>query len=252
MRNKTKVYITAITLALILSLVLVSMETAAGSITLTPTTQAPGGSVSVGGTSFGATKAVGIGFGAEVAGSDANMAYTGTGTGPYSGRISHYPIKPGSFVLTSDTSAGGGGGIVSTYTDAGDGTTTWSYDGTVMGTINYVTGVWSRSSTVDVTGILANYTATYTRYQYNVTPSAGVTSTGAGAFTASITVPTVADGNYVVTAIDTQGNRAFATLGVNSTIPEVLPLGLMLILSLAAVVVGSRYFGKQNKIENRS
>jgi len=49
-----------------------------------------------------------------------NMAYSGTGMGPYSGRVSNYPIKPGSFVLYSDTTTGGG--LVSTYNDNGDGT----------------------------------------------------------------------------------------------------------------------------------
>src|SRR3990172_5852496 len=99
---------TTITLLLMLSLVLVSIAAAAGSITLTPTAQAPGASVSVSGTSFGATKAVGMGFGAEMAGSNANMAYNGTSDGLiWSGRISNYPITPGSFILTSDTGTGG-------------------------------------------------------------------------------------------------------------------------------------------------
>jgi len=41
----------------------VPFSVAAGSITLTPTTQAAGSTVTVAGTSFGATKAVGIAFG---------------------------------------------------------------------------------------------------------------------------------------------------------------------------------------------
>ncbi len=246
MRNKTKVYITTITLFLIISLVLVSMAAAAGSITLTPTAQAPGASVSVSGTGFGATKSVGIGFGAEVAGLDYNMAYTGTGMGPYTGNVSG-PIKPGSFVLFSDTTAGGG--IVSTYTDNGAGITIWSYDDTPMGTINYVTGVWTRTSTVDVSGIETNYTATYTRYQYNLTSAAGVTTSASGTFDTSIIVPpAVADGNYNVNAIDTGGNRATAVLGVSAAIPEVLPIGVIMLLSSIAVIVGSRYLGKQPKI----
>jgi hypothetical protein len=247
MQHKTKMYTTAIMAFLTLLLVLASITAtavAAGAITLTPTTQGPGSAVTVDGTGFGATKAVGIGFGAEVAGSDTDMAYSGTGMGPYAGRVSNWPIKPGSFVLTSDTSSGGGGGIISTYTDAGDGTTIWSYDGTVMGTIDYVTGNWSRTTTVDVTGIAANYSATYTRYQYNVTPAAGVTTLGSGAFTASITVPSVADGSYTVTAVDTQGNKATATLVVDHNIPEGLTVGVMVALSSVAVVVGTRYFKK--------
>jgi hypothetical protein len=248
MQHKTKVYITAITAFLMLSLALVSIAAAAGAITLMPTTQGPGASVTVDGTGFGATKDVGIGFGAEVADSDTDMAYTGEGTGPYSGRLSHWPIKPGSFVLYSDTTAGGG--IVSTYTDAGDGTTLWSFDGTPMGTIDYTTGEWSRSSTVDVSGIPTNYSATYTRYAYNVTPVAGVTTLASGAFTASITVPSVANGNYAVTAVDTQGNVASATLVVDDAIPEGLTVGVMVIVSAVAVVVSIRYFRKQPKIKS--
>ena len=190
---------------------------------------------------------MGIGFGAEVAGSDANMAYSGTGMGPYSGKVSNYPIKPGSFVLTSDTTSGAG--LVSTYIDNGDGTTTGSFEGAV-GTINYVTGVWTRITTVDVTGIATIYSANYTRYAYNVTSAAGVTTIASGTFSASITVPAVANGNYNVTSIDTQGNRATATLNVNSAIPESLTVGAMVLLSSIAVIVGSRYFQKRPRIAN--
>lgn len=230
---------------LMLSIVLavIPLANAAGAITLTPTAQAPGASVTADGMSFGATKNVAIGFGAEVNSSDTDMEYTGEGMGPYKGRLSNWPVKPGSFILYSDTTAGGG--IVSTYTDNGDGTTLWSYDGTPMGTINYTTGEWSRSSTVDVSGIDTNYSATYTRYEFNVTPAAGVTTLASGAFSASITVPTVANGEYAVTAIDTAGNIATATLTVDSAIPEGLTLGVMLALSTIAVIVSTRYFRKR-------
>jgi hypothetical protein len=246
MQYKTKVYITAITAFLMLSLTLVSIAAAAGAITLTPTTQAPGASVTVDGTGFGATKRVAIGFGAEVNSTNFNMAYTGEGMGPYSGRLSYWPVKPGSFVLYSDTTAGGG--IVSTYTDNGDGTTLWSFDGTPMGTINYTTGEWSRSSTVDVSGIDTNYSATYTRYEFNVTPAVSVTTLASGAFSASITVPSVANGAYAVTAVDTAGNIATATFTVDDEIPEGLTLGVMVLLSGVAVVVSTRYFRKRLKL----
>jgi len=247
MRLRTKTYLIAVTAFSLFSLSLASIAGGAGSLTLPSTPQAPGGSVPVSGTSFGATKPIGIGFGAEVAGRDSNMSYTGTGTGPYSGKVSHYPIKPGSFVLISDTTAGGAG-IVSTYTDNGAGITIWSYDDTPMGTINYVTGQWSRTTTVDVTGIVANYTATYLSYQYNATPAAGVTTTASGTFATSITVPTVTNGIYNVTAIDTGGNRAVATLTVDVTIPEGLTVGVAVLLSSFAVVAGSRYFRKPPRI----
>jgi len=219
-------------------LLAIPVVSAASAITLNPTSQAPTGSVNVSGTSFGATKSVGIGFGAEVAATDFNMPYTGTGMGPYTGNVSG-PIKPGSFVLFSDTTAGGG--IVSTYTDNGAGITMWSYDDTPMGTINYVTGVWTRSSTVDVSGIETNYTATYTRYQYNVTSAAGITTSASGDFTAPITVPAVADGTYTVTAIDTQGNRATSPLTVAAVIPENISLIAIMLLFGIAAVVGARY-----------
>lgn len=248
MRLRTKTYLIAVTAFSLFSLSLASIAGGAGSLTLPSTPQAPGGSVPVSGTGFNSTKAVGIGFGAEAAGSNTNMAYNGTADGlTWSGRISKYPIKPGSFVLTSDTTAGGAG-IVSTYTDRGDGTTTWSYDGSTMGTINYVTGQWSRTTTVDVTGIAANYTATYISYQYNATPAAGVTTTASGTFATSITVPTVTNGSYNVTAIDTGGNRAVATLTVDVTIPEGLAVGVAVLLSSFAVVAGSRYFRKPPRI----
>jgi hypothetical protein len=232
-----------------LSLTSVSFAAAAGAITLDPTTQAPGAAVSVSGTSFGATQSIGIGFGTEVPGSDTNMAYTGTGMGPYTGRVSNYPIKPGTFVLTSDTSAGGG--LVSTYTDNGNGTLSGSFEG-ATGTINYVTGVWTRMTTVDVTGIATNYGATYTRYQFNVTPAGGAATDGAGAFTASITVPTVTSGTYTVTAIDTNGNIATSSLVVSvDTVPESWSMGVVMLISAVAVVIGAGYFRKRPKAYNR-
>ncbi len=97
--------------------------------------------------------------------------------------------------------------------------------------------------------IVTNYTATYTRYQYNVTSPAGIITDASGGFTISITVPAVADGTYNVNAIDTQGNRAPAPLTVNITIPEVLPLGFILLLSAVAIIVRLRYIGKQSRIE---
>jgi hypothetical protein len=248
MRLKIKSLVTAIVLCSVLSLILVSIALAAGSITLTPSTQLAGASVSVAGTSFGNAKAVGIGVGAEVAGSDSNMNYSmvaGSSGLNWTGRLSHYPVKPGSYVFTSDT---GSGGIQSTYTDRGDGTCMWSYDGSVMGLINYVTGVWYRATTVDVSGIAALYSATYTYYQYNATPAAGINTGATGTFTASITVPmALTNGNYNVTAVDTSGNKATTTLTVNGAVPEILPIGLVALLAGAAVIAGSRHSTKLAK-----
>jgi hypothetical protein len=255
MRLRTKSCILAITVSAAFSLVLLSVAVAAGSITLTPGTQAAGGSVTVTGTGFGATKSVSIGFGSEVAGSDSSMAYSEVG-GPggslglnWTGRLSHYPVKPGSYVFTSDT---GSGGIVSTYTDLGDGTCSWSYDGSVMGRINYVTGVWYRGTTVDVTGIAALYSATYTYYQYNVTATGGVTTNSTGGFTTTITVPTaVTNGNYNVTAVDTSGSKGVSLLAVNGVIPEGFPIVLIMLLTATAVIASSYYFRKRPSIPTK-
>jgi hypothetical protein len=255
MQDKTRAFIATILMLAIFSLSLVSMAAAAGAITLTPSTQAAGGSITVAGTGFGATKAVAIGVGAEVAGSDSTMAYSevggpgGSGGLNWTGRLSHYPVKPGSYVFTSDT---GSGGIVSTYTDLGDGTCSWSYDGSVMGRINYVTGVWYRGTTVDVTGIAALYSATYTYYQYNVTIAGGVNSTASGTFSTSITVPaSVANGNYNVTAVDTSGNKGVSTLTVSGVIPEGIPTVFIMLLTATAVIAGSYYFRKRPSIQTK-
>jgi hypothetical protein len=247
MQHKKKAYAIAIMAFLTLSLVLaaIPMASAAGAITLTPTAQAPLASVSVAGTGFGATKAVGIGFGAEVTVTGESVSVTGSGTGPWTGILAYHPIKPGSFSLMSDTS-----GVVSYYTDNGDGTLASTSTYFVSGTINYATGVFSRTSTTDLSSYTLIHTASYTRYQNNTTPAAGVTTLASGSFTASITVPSVANGNYNVTAIDTSGNRATATLGVDSAIPEGLTFGVMMLLSSVAVVVGSRYFRKRSRIKS--
>lgn len=235
-------------LILSLSAVALSSTAGAGTVNLSSSTVAAGGTVTISGTGFGATKTIGIALGNEIAGSDVNMAYSGTGTGPYSGTISNKPIKPGSFVLTSDTSTGGGGGIVSTYTDTGTGTTTWSYDGTVMGTINYATGAWSRTSTVDVTGIAANYSATYTRYQYNLTPAAGVTTTATGTFSTSITVPNVSNSTYTVTVVDASGTIGTTTLIVSGVVPEGFTTGIVILLTISAVLLSSLALRKRSSV----
>lgn len=254
--------ILAILAAAVLLFVLaaVPQTSGAGNITLTPTTQDKGLQVTVAGTNFAAGVAIGIGFGAEV-----QFNYTAydpfaepTPGWPYSGRwdealdppwisngtTPHWPVKPGSFELTSDTTPDGG--IVSNYWDQGDGTTMGSFE-SARGTINYSTGQWSRMSTVDLTAYRHIYFANYTYYEYNVTPAAGVTTDGSGAFSAVIDVPTVADGDYTVTVVDAVGNIATATLNV---VPESLTLAVMLLLSTVAVIVSMRYYRKRPKWQN--
>jgi hypothetical protein len=108
---------------------------------------------------------------------------------------------------------------------------------------------FSRISTADLSGYTLIHIANYTRYQNSVTPAAGVTTNATGSFTASITVPNVVDGNYNVTAIDAKGNRATSALPL-VVIPEGLTIGVMMLLSSIAVVVGSRYFWKRTRIES--
>lgn len=243
-RKKVKTTVLLAFLALSMFLAVVTMECAAApAITLNPTAQAPGASVSVSGSDFGATKAVGICCGAEAAVvNELCPTATGSGAGPWTSRLAYAPIKPGSFQLQSDVE-----GVIVQYTDNGDGTLSSTSTYFVSGTINYVTGVFSRTSTTDLSSYTIIHTANYTRYQHNVTSAGGVTTNAAGAFTCSITVPSMPNGVYSITAISTQGNRAVASLGVDSSIPEGFTIGAMLMLSSVALIVGSHYLRKQSK-----
>ena len=248
MKNKTKAYITCITAFLVMSLAMMSVVAGAGSITLTPASQSAGASVSVAGTGFGATQAVGIGFGQEVVVTGENHTIDNpTGTGPFTVIANHYPFKPGSFsfhcTVTSSSNV-----VESDYTDNGDGTLTSSSTYALNPFVNYVTGAFGRSTTSAWDGYTVVFTASYTYYQYNVTPATGVTTSASGAFTASITVPNVAAGTYTVTAIDTSGNRATSSLTVTGAIPETLTIGVVAVLSTFVTLVSIRYFREQPKI----
>lgn len=239
---------------LMFSLVLASIMStaaAAGAITLNPTTQGLEASVTVDGTGFGANQAVGIGFGAEVNVINGTMDVVGpfdTGTGPYTSSMSHVPMKPGTFRLSKNITSS----LWSVDADLGNGTLNSTTPVFVNGTINYVTGQWTLyTSTPIPSSMHFMHLINYTYYQYNVTPVAGVTTGGSGAFTASITVPIVADGSYTVTVVDTQGNVATSPLVVDHIIPEGLTVGVMVLLSAVAVIVSTRYF-KKPKIKNNT
>jgi len=251
--NKRKVLTTTVVAFLMISTLLatVLIASAALGITLNPTSGEPDDSVQVTGTDFAASTPVGIGFGAEVVTTDENMTYSGTGVGPYSGKASHWPIKPGSFVLSVDTTMSGG--IVSAYTDNGNGTLSGSFEG-AFGDINYTTGEWSRTSTADLTGLVQEYSATYTCYEFNVTASEGIVTDSVGAFTVDITVPLAVNGSNPVTAIDEQGNIATSDFNVfgSSVIPEALSLGVLVLLSSVAVVVVTFGLRKRVKTEKSS
>jgi hypothetical protein len=226
----------------ILSMATISSASAAGSITLTPNAQAPGGTVTVTGTGFSATKLIGIGLGSEIAVTGEAHTPNGTGTGPWMTKTNHYPIKPGSFSFHSNVV----GSSETDFTDRGDGTfsTTSTYDAGSW--LYYPTGVFGRSSTMDLSSSEVIFTAAYKYYQHNLTPTGNPNSTSTGTFTLTTTVPTgLANGNYNVTAIDTSGNIATAVLTVNSAIPEVMPLGTIMLLTIFAVAAGSWYFRKR-------
>jgi pimeloyl-ACP methyl ester carboxylesterase len=186
-----------------------------GSITLTPTTQAVGASVTVDGTGFGATKAVGIGFGAEVNVINETIAESGpydVAGGPYYYHLPHVPVKPGTYrkAINISTTL-----WWAADADLGNGMFNSTSPTLVNGTINYVTGLITLylSAPIPSTMHYINI-ANYTYYQYDVTPAAGVTTLATGTFQAAITVPNVFSRNYDITAIDTQGHIATAPLTV--------------------------------------
>ena len=188
-------------------------------ITLTPTSQTPGSAVSVTGTGFAANTAVGIGFGTEVAVSDEVINSTGSGSGPYISMVAYQPVKPGSLVSTITV----GTDVIIVVTDKGDGTFTSMSPYFASGTMNYVTGQSTRYFTEDTGGYSFVVTASYTHYQHSVTPVAGIITSASGSFTTNITIPSVSNGNYAVTAISAQGNLATSTFSVTGALPTPTP-----------------------------
>ncbi len=245
---RRKVYTTTIMVFMMIAMLLatVLVANAVLEIVVNPTSGMPFDSVEVTGTEFAASNPIGIGIGVEVGTTDEDMSWAGTGVGPYYGKTSWWPIKPGSFVLEVDTTMSGG--ILSTYTDNGDGTLSGSFEG-AYGDVNYTTGEWSRTSTVDLTGNMQNYSATYIRYEWNVTPAEGLTSGLDGAFTTNITVPELGNGTVPITAIDEEGNFAATDFTVyGSAIPEIFSFGAVILLSSVAVIIATFGFRKRIKI----
>lgn len=233
MKFKTRKLIICIIAIVTLMFASASIVTAAGSITLNPTTQLAGNSVTVTGTGFHASDSVGIGVGTTVAVTgEVITTFAGTGTGPYTATVAHYPIVPGSFSMHWDTAGTG-----SDWTDNGDGTlgTTSTYSAGSL--INYATGLFGRSSTLDLSTYELTATCSYSYYQYKVTPTAGVTANSTGGFSVPITVPgTLANGAYTVTAVDMNGTVGTQSLTVTSAGPESLTFGMIVALSSVAIV----------------
>jgi len=136
--------------------------------------------------------------------------------------------------------------VESDYTDKGDGTLASSSEYALNPFVNYAAGQFGRSTSSAWDGYTVVFAATYTGYQYNVTPAGNPSTTASGTFTATVTIPAgLANGNYNVTAIDSGGARAVATLTVSTAIPEVLPVGTIMLLTVLAVAAGSWYFRKR-------
>jgi hypothetical protein len=217
-------------------------------VELTPTSGAPGDPIMVEGTDFAATNAVGIGLGPEITVTDefhdiANVSIGGPDVyGPFVAITDHYPIKPGSFSFHCDVS-----GVTSDYYDNGDGTLNTESTYAVDPFVNYVTGEFGRSSNSPWDGYIVNFTASYTYYQFNVTPAAGVTTDGSGAFTVNFTVPDIWNGTEPLTVMDEAGNMVISdfTIYGSDVVPEALTVAAIVLLSSAALVVSFYWLRKK-------
>ena len=248
MNHIKKILTRTIMLFLILSMVLAAISmvmplaSAAGpTITLSPSQAVAGSSVTVTGTGFAGGSAVGIGFGAEVKVNAESASITSSfGGAPYTNTatLAKTPTKPSSLTFTYSTSS---------FSDDGAGTITGTGN-IVSATMNYATS--TVASITPQNPWQGAITASYTSYANSVTPVAGITTNGAGSFTANFTVPAVSVGNYTITAIDSTGNLATNTLSVSTQpIPETLSIAAIMLLSVA-VVTGSLVLGKRPKIRN--
>jgi hypothetical protein len=224
----------------------------ASQVELTPTSGEPGDSVTVEGTDFAATNNVGIGCGPEVTVTGevhdiTNVDIGGPDVyGPFVATTVHYPIKPGSFSFHCDVS-----GVTSDYYDNGDGTLNTESTYAIDPFANYVTGEFGRSSSSSWSTYTVNFTASYTYFQFNVTPAGGVPTDALGAFTVDITVPDIWNGTEPVTVMDEAGNVAISDLTIygSDVVPEALTIGAIVLLSSAALVVSFYWLRKKsNKI----
>lgn len=235
---------TVILSASVLLIIFFALPTAAGagSITLTSTAQSPNALVSVAGTGFGASRTVIIAFGREI--NVVAQPFTPVTSPGYRGyNWTNRPIKPSSMHIHVLAISGPAQGYEEDIIDDGAGNLYRTNDMAFWGILDYSLGGFSRNSTN--TPNEYEWTASYTIYEYNnVTFYGSVTTTASGTFSANFTVPAVANGNYNVTAIDSGGNLATANLNV-IIVPEVLPFGPLLLMSLLAVVAGSWHFRKR-------
>jgi hypothetical protein len=240
--NKTKIIMMVSLLAFLIALAIPMIKAQVVSITVGSEPLMPGDSVTVDGVGFGETATVAIGVGEEVTVTgEAHNIPEPAGNGPFIAIVDHYPIKPGSFSFHCDVDE-----VLSDYYDNGDGTLNTESTYAVDPFVNYVTGEFGRSTNSPWDGYTVVFTANYTYYQ-NVTPATGVTTDGAGAFTAEISVPEdVINGEYTVTAIDEQGNFATSTETFEK-IPEGLTFGVIVAVSSVSMLVCSQYLRKRSR-----
>ena len=217
----------------------------ASQVELTPTSGAPTDSIHIEGSDFAASKAVGIGLGAEVVVKDESVTVTddtGTGIRIVSGFTAKHPIKPGSFRWELDQ-----GGVLLYYYDYGNGTL-----GTTSGLvhlaaiINYTTGFFSRSSST-VIGDIMGTEVNYTTYDAGVV-SSELRTDGSGVLSGNFTVPNnIWNGTHTVTVIDERGNMAtgeFTVFG-SDFVPEAFTVGAFVLLTSTAIVVSFYWLRKK-------
>ena len=258
MQHKKQFYMTTtiVLLTLLIGSATILAAKAALGITLTPASGAPGDSVTVEGTDFAATNTVGIGLGPEVTVTGEVHPITDVNVGgpdvygPFTATTEHYPIKPGSFSFHCDVS-----GVESDYTDDyANGTLATTSTYAVDPFVNYVTGEFGRSSLSSWDTYTVVFTASYTYYQFNVTPAGGVPTDASGAFTADITVPDIWNGTEPITVMDELGNVATSdfTIYGSDIVPEPLTIGAIVLLSSIAMLVSFYCLRKQPKTESYS
>jgi hypothetical protein len=176
---------------------------------------------------------VGLGFGAEVEVTDESVTTEHPNSLTWTGYTASVPIKPGSFHWTYLR-----GTLEVEVYDNGDGTLD-DYAGFMsLGTIDYATGFFSRTSQTTSSIPISGDTLNYTTYESDVTSPEGETTSASGFLIATIIVPSVPNGTYTITAIDEMGDvgtGSFQVVG-SDVIPEPLTVGAIVLLSSTAVI----------------
>jgi hypothetical protein len=221
----------------------------ASQVELTPTSGAPGDSISVEGTDFAASKTVAVAWGPPVEVIDDAAPVTQEGDLEFYGTTSQHPIQPGTFKWKYLNDA-----VELFINENGDGTLHDPAGGRLSsGTINYTSGYF-HARMVSSSRTYSAGKFSYTTYQFNSANSGLpiLPTDSSGAFTANITVPAIWNGTETVTIIDEAGNIAtsdFTVVG-SDVVPEPLTLGAIALLTSTAIVV-SLYWLKKKPTNKR-